>query len=291
MSSCRSRLGISNAISASAHSRLLKNSRLLSLSCSSILLPFIQTDRFFVTDDGRQLSVVALRIVVGLTLGIDTSGRAGSIALVEDGEVLLETELSATGRRHARTLVPEIKAALDSLNLSASDVTTVAVSIGPGSFTGLRVGVVCGKTFAYATGCSLVGVDTFQAVAAASNIDETGPELWVIDDALRGDVFAGRYAYRDEQWQILDKPHLVSLEQWKQRVGEVCVAGPAVPKLKAELDGLQLRSGDNLPQASDVAKLGAMRALANELDDPFELKPFYIRRSAAEEKADGMKTS
>lgn len=227
---------------------------------------------------------------MGLTLGIDTSGRAGSIALVQDGDLLLETELSATGRRHARTLVPEIKSALEALKFSPSDVKTMAVSIGPGSFTGLRVGVVCGKTFAYATGCSMVGVDTFQAVAADSNIDETGPELWVIDDALRGDVFAGRYAYRDEQWLIVEQPHLVSLEEWKQHVGEVCVAGPAVPKLEPELDGLRLRSGDNLPQARNVAMLGEVRALANDLDDPFELKPFYIRRSAAEEKADGMKT-
>lgn len=103
-----------------------------------------------------------------LTLGIDTSGLGGSIAIARDGNCLAERALSRTGRRHARTLVAELKALFDDTRLRPHDCNTVAVSIGPGSFTGLRVGVVCAKTFAYATRCTLVAVDTHLAVAAAS---------------------------------------------------------------------------------------------------------------------------
>lgn len=224
-----------------------------------------------------------------ITLGIETSGRSGSIALVVDGVLQSERELSATGRRHARTLVPEIGALLSAAERSPSAVDVVAVSIGPGSFTGLRVGCVCAKTFAYAAGCRIVAVDTFLAVAAAAPADVS--RLWVIDDALRGDLFAGEYVRVKQQWLCPREPRLISIPEWSRLVlPGVPVSGPGVDKLSAELEelgGIQFIAAPlRNPRAGQVALLGETHAVRGMFEDHWTLEPRYIRRSAAEEKAD-----
>ena len=105
-------------------------------------------------------------------LAVDTSGMCGTIALQRDGELLEERELEQSRRRHAQTLISEVQELLQDHELGSSTVEIVAVSHGPGSFTGLRVGIVFAKTFAYATGCSIVAVDTLQAVAESVASDE-----------------------------------------------------------------------------------------------------------------------
>lgn len=220
-----------------------------------------------------------------ITLGIETSGRSGSVALAADGVLLAARELSASGRRHARTLVPEIGILLAGCDLTPREIDLVAVSIGPGSFTGLRVGVVCAKTFAYAVGCSLIGVDTFLAVASRQ---EDLHRIWIIDDALRGDLFAGEYAAEDGQWGCVSPPRLIALADWRVGIDlETPVSGPGVDKLSAELAGLRLATGElRSPHAREIALLGEASARAGRVDNPWTLEPLYIRRSAAEEKAD-----
>ena len=77
-----------------------------------------------------------------LILGIETSGRQATVALLKEGQSLMIRQLEQTSRRHAQSLVAEIDVLLRKFGLEAADITAVAVSIGPGSFTGLRVGVV-----------------------------------------------------------------------------------------------------------------------------------------------------
>lgn len=278
-----------------------------------------------------------------ITLGIETSGRAGTIALVEGGTVVAERSLTASGRRHARTLVPELGELLRKTGHTPTEVDVVAVSIGPGSFTGLRVGVVCAKTFAYATGCRIIGIDTFLAVAAGMSAPQTSREdadaqqppmtdsvahsglnveksespqsftlnaptstaaqnaslsiascpparVWIIDDALRGDVFAGEYAWNraDSGWTCLRQPCLMPIGEWRKLVpDDAVVSGPGVDKLHDALTGLRLaESDDRAPRAVMIAWLGARLAARDQCDDPWKLEPHYIRRSAAEENAD-----
>jgi tRNA threonylcarbamoyl adenosine modification protein YeaZ len=102
-------------------------------------------------------------------LAVDTSGFEGSVAISEDRHVLNQRCLNAEGRRHAQMLVLEVGELLKSQRLKPADIDIVAVSIGPGSFTGLRVGVVFAKTFAWANNAKLVAVDTLQAVAQRNN--------------------------------------------------------------------------------------------------------------------------
>ncbi|HEX6984119.1 MAG TPA: tRNA (adenosine(37)-N6)-threonylcarbamoyltransferase complex dimerization subunit type 1 TsaB, partial [Planctomycetaceae bacterium] len=125
-----------------------------------------------------------------IVLGIETSGPVGSVALRRGGRCVEERFLPELGRRHAQSLVPEVAAFLARHGVAAADVDAVAVSVGPGSFTGLRVGVTFAKTFAYAAGAELAAVETFRAIA--ENAPAAGT-VAVVADAQRGGLMLGLY--------------------------------------------------------------------------------------------------
>jgi len=223
-----------------------------------------------------------------LTLGIETSGRAASVALRADGQTLVERTLGESGRRHAQTLVAEIDAVLKQHGKNVGDCQLVAVSVGPGSFTGLRIGVVCAKTLAYATGCALAAVDTLACIAENSppEIDD----VHVIADAQRGDLYVGRYRRDAAGRFVQDEPIAIAAGQtWcAARAREDVVSGPGIVRFEADLAGAgrvlpaELRN----PTAARVADLGERRFRSGRVDDFWGLEPFYLRKSSAEEKWD-----
>lgn len=223
-----------------------------------------------------------------LTLGIETSQRQGTVALVRDGKYLDERILSTGGRRHAQSLVAEIDVMLREHDATPADCDVVAVSIGPGSFTGLRVGVVCAKTFAYATGCHLTSVDTLCAIASNSPADVS--QVHVVSDAQRGELYLGRYARAaDEKWSATAEIEVVDGEQWCGLLSDTdVVTGPGLAPWESRLAGVchVLPEALRIPQASAVARIGEQRSRSGQHDDPWTLEPFYIRKSAAEEKWD-----
>jgi len=205
-----------------------------------------------------------------------------------DGGVLAARELKSAGRRHAQSLVAEIDALLRENSARAADCDVVAVSVGPGSFTGLRCGVVCAKTFAYATGCRLTAVDTFEAVATASP-DEV-EAVSVIADAQRGDIYIGRYE-RDSSGAMrrVGSITIENAEAWfRGRSSGEAVSGPDLGRFDALLPEFcrRLPPESRIPRAETVARLGERQAAAGRVADPWTLEPVYLRKSAAEEKWD-----
>lgn len=223
-----------------------------------------------------------------LTLAIETSGRAGEVALARDGACLEQRGLQQAGRRHAQTLVAEIDELLRRQGVAPHDVNLVAVSIGPGSFTGLRVGVVCAKTFAWATGAALVAVDTFACIA--ENAPDDVGRLFVIGDAQRGDLYVGEYARGDSGAFARAGPiRIIPAEDWcRSRSATDVVTGPGVEPYSDLLAGhcRVLPAEFREPRAAIAARLGERMLAAGDTADPFALEPFYLRKSAAEEKWD-----
>src|SRR5689334_11054323 len=117
---------------------------------------------------------------------LETSGRTGQVGLARGGAVAQSRHLDAT-RRHARDLAAVVGELLAAEGLKPASVTGVMVGIGPGSYTGLRVGIMSAKAFAYATGCRLVAVPTFAAVARQAPVE--AQEVWVIADALQDQIY------------------------------------------------------------------------------------------------------
>lgn len=229
-----------------------------------------------------------------LTLGIETSGMTGAVALRGDGQTIESVSLQQTGRRHAQTLVAEVDAMLRRAGYTAPQLEAIAVSIGPGSFTGLRVGVVFAKTLAYAIGCRLAAVDTFRAIAAACPANPS--EVFVVSDAQRGDLFVGRYLLGDSETgpQRQGEIAIESADSFCSRILELAasqaklaITGPAAATLRfAPAATVQILAPEfHHPRAEFIAELGEQQVLAGELSDPWLLEPLYLRRSAAEEKA------
>ncbi|MBI1314905.1 tRNA (adenosine(37)-N6)-threonylcarbamoyltransferase complex dimerization subunit type 1 TsaB [bacterium] len=231
--------------------------------------------------------------MTGVTLGIETSGFAGLVALRRGGQLFEERELEDTRRRHAQTLIQELQTLLRNHGVAPQDVDLVGVSHGPGSFTGLRVGIVVAKTFAYATDCRLVAVDTFAAIAEAA--DQSVTCLSVVSDAQREQLFVGEFV-RNPQTDLFERPGsttIVDADAWcASLTGRACagfaIAGPVLKKLAGSIPSgvRQLDEPAWQPRASAVAAIAERLATAGQVADPFELEPFYLRKSSAEEKRD-----
>lgn len=219
-------------------------------------------------------------------LSIETSGLAGSIALMKDGQLLAERDLVQAGRRHARTLVAEVAELFSECGLNTKQCQAVAVSVGPGSFTGLRVGVVFAKTFAYATGCQLTPVDTFEAVVQGCPDDVS--QLAVVDLAQRGELFVGEYRRLSDRWERVGDMTIESAEGYAASLPTGWkVVGPGLSRLRGSLfaEDVCLPAEYDTPAARHIAAIGTRQLQAGLTADFWSLEPFYVRRSAAEEKA------
>ncbi len=227
-----------------------------------------------------------------LILGIETSGLEGSVALRSNGACLGERQLNRVGRRHAQSLVLEINELLNAHSFSPQDVHIVAVSRGPGSFTGLRVGMTCAKTFAYATRCRYLAVDTFLAVA--NNAPDSVDRLFVIEDAQRDELFAGEYV-RDgsRHWKQASPIRIISVDEFcRMRTDCDVVTGPGVLKIDAGIhrSSWLIDESFRLARASVIAQIASIQMISDSSgidsadEDFWRSSPFYLRLSAAEEK-------
>jgi tRNA threonylcarbamoyladenosine biosynthesis protein TsaB len=167
-------------------------------------------------------------------------------------------------------------------------VQLVAVTTGPGSFTGLRLGVTTAKTLAYAAGCEVLGVNTLETIASQAPL-ECSP-LEVVLDAQRRQLFAGTLARGpggELAWQTATR--IIDADEWlAHRPADQWLSGPALEKLAPRL-GPGTRLVDRRlwqPTAAAVGRLAWGHYRAGQRDHVFQLVPQYFRRSAAEEKAD-----
>jgi tRNA threonylcarbamoyladenosine biosynthesis protein TsaB len=177
-----------------------------------------------------------------LILAIETSGKEGSVALLENETVL--GRLSIPAGHTARRLAPSLAQLLASRGIAPAQVQLIAVSTGPGSFTGLRVGVTTAKTLAYAIGCDLIGIDTLDALAAkVSRPAGHAVELQVVLDAQRRELFLGRYGLAAGEpasaaalWKRQGATEVIATEAWLAQLSpQTLVSGPGLKRLADRL--------------------------------------------------------
>jgi len=232
-------------------------------------------------------------------LAIDTSIGSGSAAAVDDGGAA-ERPLGPAGS-HARLLTATLQELVAERRwgsgpaplrcLGPDDV--IAVVRGPGSFTGLRVGVTTAKALAWASGARLVGVSGFEVIAGrtARLTGRADTEIEIAYDAGRGDVYAATVAPAASGWRVGD-PRLLPADAWLASLppGRL-VSGPAIDQLADRMTGrtdLTMAPPEaRQPGAGDAAAAARIRAEAGLVDDPQTLVPDYLRPSYAEERRDG----
>ena len=221
-------------------------------------------------------------------LAIDTASSVSSVAVASEGKLRAEVTIEA-GRTHSETLLSHIEGALSFAGVERSALRGVAVSIGPGSFTGLRIGLATAKAIAYGLGIPLVGVSTLAALALAVPVSDV--HTLALMDAQKGNAYAGLYEWRDgslhEVRPVRVAPLAEAIAEAADRGKPVLLTGELAVKKRARLgnlpDNVTLAPAHLLTaRASHVAWLGIARLAAGERDDPMTLEPFYIRRSEAE---------
>jgi tRNA threonylcarbamoyladenosine biosynthesis protein TsaB len=223
-----------------------------------------------------------------LLLALETSSRVGSVTLCRDAAILDE-KTYAHGLQHAAALVPLVDGMLAAHAHRPADLSHVAVSIGPGSFTGLRVGVTFAKTLAFATGAKIVAVPTVDAIAANLPADST--QAIVVLDAKRGHIFTARFSRPepDAAWTCTEPARLDTLRSMLARTsGSVHLIGEGIPFHRDQIeDESRIKIVDEslwTPRASSVARLAILRVERGEFVDPLKFEPIYVRLPEAEEK-------
>jgi tRNA threonylcarbamoyladenosine biosynthesis protein TsaB len=226
-------------------------------------------------------------------LALEASGNSGSVAALEASRLILERPL-AQGSRSAQSLAPGIEAVLAEVGWSARQVDLIAVTQGPGSFTGLRIGVTTAKALAYAVGAEVIGVNTLEVIARQAQKAWEGlaapAALWTVLDAQRGELFAARFLLPDANRQSPPTEVLtIDRNAWlKQLTPHDVVSGPGLERsdLGVRPDVTMVDRKDWDPRAETVGRLGYEQFLAGRRDDLFQLSPQYFRRAAAEEQWD-----
>lgn len=218
-------------------------------------------------------------------LGIETSTALLSVAVVTTDGLLAER--SVLGQKlHSIRLIPFIADVLREADLTLGDLTGIAVSVGPGSFTGLRLGIVTAKTLAQVAQLPVVAVPTLLALAAPLVIG--GIPVCTVLTSRRGEVYAAIYTKEGAKTAILTPAYATSpaaLIETLRAFGSIIVAGEGARALseesKKELTNVvEAPTVFCHPKAAVVASIGLEDVLAGRAADPLSLQPDYLRSPA-----------
>ncbi len=226
-----------------------------------------------------------------LILAIEASTQITSVALV--GATGLLAESTRGGRStHSERLLPLVGTVLDDANVHGRDVQAVAVSIGPGSFTGVRVAVSTGKGLARAWGKPTLAVSTLAAIA--QRFVASPLPVCVVLDARKAEVYAAMFTVTNKGFETILPEQAISperlcrmIEQPTLLVGEGAVKYRSLFREQLAGRAVFVPGPLNSPAASLVAELGLQKLRAGETVPPGDLVPNYIRRSEAEIKWKG----
>jgi len=214
-------------------------------------------------------------------LAMDTSSLTATVAVLTDEKLMGEFSVS-NKLTHSQTIMPMTDTLLKTASMQISDIDVFAVSVGPGSFTGLRIGMATAKTFAQALNKPIIGVSSLEAIA--QNISFTDAIICPIMDARRSEVYNALYKNGNE----ISVPRALHIEELLDELKDkkVVFAGDGVLIHKEKI-----LKNENwciapehliLPKASSLAYAALKRARNNDFDDLYSLDPIYLRKSQAE---------
>ncbi len=222
-----------------------------------------------------------------IVLGIETATRQAGCALAGAEGVLASFQV-ATGRRHAETLVPAIDFTCRRAGVQLREVSVVAVDVGPGLFTGLRVGMATAKAMAQGLRVPMVGLSSLDLLAFS--VRHTTRLIAAVIDARRGEVFSALYRPVPGGVQRLGPSRVSSPEEVASdlmaRNEDTILVGDGAERYAADLGGARhteiADGGLAHPSPASLVELAHPRAIREEFVQPWELEPLYLRKSDAE---------
>ena len=221
-------------------------------------------------------------------LAVDTATKICSVAVVENNALLSELTVNH-GHTHSTHLMPMVDTLLSQCGLSVKDLDGFAITIGPGSFTGLRIGLSTIKGLAVATGKPAAGVSTLDALA--SQFPYAGCMICPMIDARKGEVYAAGYTYQDGTLRQIRPAMAVSPEDAVSSIAGTCLYVGSGARLyrdritdAAGSRAVFVPAGQNDIRAATVGILGLQQLSQVQPTHLSQLNPWYIRASDAERK-------
>lgn len=220
-------------------------------------------------------------------LAIDTASEVATAAVVEDDVLLGECVLNHK-MTHSQKIMPMVESLLENLELDVNDIDVFAVANGPGSFTGLRIGVAAIKGLAHAANKPVVGISTLAGLAY--NLPWAEHIIVPIMDARRNNVYTASYIW-DEEFRELAEPEAISIEECVESCSNFLDTIFVGDGVKVYGDYIKERLGEHAlfapasalrQRASSIAMLAMEKAKKGETQHYSELAPFYLRKSQAE---------
>ncbi|HHT97980.1 MAG TPA: tRNA (adenosine(37)-N6)-threonylcarbamoyltransferase complex dimerization subunit type 1 TsaB [Clostridiales bacterium] len=222
-------------------------------------------------------------------LALDSSGLVASVALVTEDELLAEYTVNYK-KTHSQTLLPMLGEIVTMIGLDLSEIDAIAVSSGPGSFTGLRIGSATAKGLGYALDKPIISVPTLDALAY--NLYGTDKIICPIMDARRKQVYTGLYEFNNNDFKVVMKSSITGIMDIIKEINninkEVIFIGDAVPIYKEMIKDNIKPSFSFSPSHLSRQRAGAVGALSidyyknNKTETSFEHAPVYLRLSQAE---------
>lgn len=217
-------------------------------------------------------------------LAIDTSSFPASVAICDDGIVLGEYVIR-NQRKHSQNIMVMTERLFNDLNLDIKDIDTFAVTVGPGSFTGLRIGISTVRAFAQAMNKSVIAINTLMALAY--NVSCFDGIIVPMLDARRDEVFTAAYVIKDGTAVEITTPCVMTIDEIKEKYKgqKIILVGDGAMMHKDELEGCGF---DFAPQqltemrASALGIIAWQKAIKGEAIDYNLVEPVYLRKSQAE---------
>ncbi len=220
-------------------------------------------------------------------LAIETIDISASAALLEN-EVVLATSVLEPNQRSAQFLAPMVRDLLTTQNWKPTDVDLVVVAQGPGSFTGLRVGIAFAKVFSYAAETEIIALNTLDILADITPSEFSRVSIAL--DAQRGQVAARTYERdADGNWKPCDEMTILDFEDWAENVENAentVLSGPVLVQKASRLpENVQTTPSECwTPSVAQMGQTAYRLYTAGRRDDVWNLLPIYARPAAAEEK-------
>ena len=223
-------------------------------------------------------------------LGIDTSTMAANVAVLEDDKLICEYTIN-TKKTHSQKLMPMIENMLKFSDLDIKEIDAIAICVGPGSFTGLRIGMATAKAMAHVNNIPLIGVNSLEILGA--NMDLCNRNICSILDAQRNQVYMNKYILKDDKITELEEISIKPIDELLEEISssneDWVLVGEAVYKYKEkieEISNITIPSpANNITKASTLCFVARDKMLANDqVYNCYNINPMYIRKSQAEEQ-------
>lgn len=223
-------------------------------------------------------------------LGIDTSTMAANVAVLEDDKLICEYTIN-TKKTHSQKLMPMIENMLKLSDIEIKEIDAIGICVGPGSFTGLRIGMATAKAMAHVNNIPLIGVNSLEVLGA--NMDLCNKKICSILDAQRNQVYTCKYMIEENKSKALEDIGIMPIDDLLEKLSateeEWVIVGEAVYKYKEKIDAISNITipspSNNITKASSLCVVARDKFEQNrEVHNCYDINPMYIRKSQAEEQ-------